>query len=572
MNRYEKYIGKTIGGHYYIRSLIGLGGSSVVFEGIDTEHEDRAVAIKMLREELWGEKAYMERLFAEADTLASLDHPCIAKLYDRYTGDDMQYLVMEYVEGITLKQYLTKKGRLETATVISIVTQVLQVLSYLHQNGIVHGDVKPQNILLQTSGRIVLSDFGVARQSEEDSYTDMYGKAVGTVYYLSPEQARGREGGVRSDLYSLGVMMYEMVAGELPFVGDDAEEVARKHIEATPVSLRAQVSTLSKGMEQIIFGAMEKQLPMRYQSADQMLSELLMLQNDPFMIFPPHPGLRYSNPDETVEIHNENETSQKEKIVFHAPLIRRNSNAFLPYLLGICFAFLVVGLILLFYGYDRIFKDSRLNVFAVDEVESVIVQNYIGLPMTDVLKDELSELGFNVKITEEFSADVEKGMIMAQSPDPTAVRKLGGFTLELVVSKGKDIKTIADYSLLNYIDVKYELMDLGYVVTVVMVDNAGFDYGMIVTTYPAPGAILESGNEVTLFVSRGPTIKYVTVPKLIGYSEKKVMELLIANQLVVGEVTYLKTDQYAKGTILEQSITQDAYVPINTKIDLVIAS
>ena len=572
MNRYEKYIGTTLGGRYHIRHLIGLGGSSVVFEGIDLGADERPVAIKMLREELWADKSYKERLFAEADTLSALDHPCISKLYDRYGGDDMQYLVMEYVEGITLRQYLIKKGHLETNAIISIVTQILQTLSYLHSHGIVHGDIKPQNILLQASGRIVLSDFGVARQSEESEYMDPDGKAVGTVYYLSPEQVRGREAGFRSDLYSLGVMMYEMATGELPFVGENAEEITRQHIENRPESMRLKIQTLPKGMEQIVFGAMEKQLPMRYQSAEQMLSDLLILKNDPFAVFERHPGLRYSaSADAAVPVVAPTDEKKVEFPDLHVPLIKKNSKSFLPYMLGICFAFLVVGMVLLFYGYERIFKDSRLNVFAVEAGETVSIEDYVGKPMTELLKDELGDLGYNVKITEEFSSIVEKGVIISQSPEPTAVRKLGGFMLELVVSKGKDIQTMPDYSLLYYIDVKYALYELGYDVTIVMIDNPGLDYGTLVNTFPAPGTALESGEEITLFVSRGPTVNYVTMPKLIGYSTEKAMELIYENNLRLGEVSYFTLSAYPQGTILGQSVAQDAYVPELTVVHLIIS-
>lgn len=572
MNRYEKYIGKTLGDRYYIKHLIGLGGSSVVFEGIDIASNDRAVAIKMLREELWADKSYKERLFAEADTLSSLDHPCISKLYDRYGGDDMQYLVMEYVDGITLRQYLIKKGHLETNAIISIVSQILQTLSYLHSHGIVHGDIKPQNILLQANGRIVLSDFGVARQSEENEYMDPDGKAVGTVYYLSPEQIRGREACFRSDLYSLGIMMYEMATGDLPFTGENAEEITRQHIESRPEPMRQKIPTLPKGMEQIVFGAMEKQLPMRYQSAEQMLSDLLKLKNDPFAIFERHPGLRYSSPSsDAVAALNAVDEKKVEFPDLHLPLIKKNSNNFLPYMLGICFAFLVVGMVLFFYGYDRIFKDSRLNVFAVDAGETVSIENYVGKPMTELLKDELGDLGYNVKITEEFSSTVDKGVIISQTPEPTAVRKLGGFTLELVVSKGKDIQTMPDYSMLYYIDVKYALYEMGYEVNIIMIDNPGLEHGTLVNTYPAPGTALEKGEEITLFVSRGPVVNYVTMPKLIGSSTEKAMELIYKNNLRLGEVSYTKHDGYPEGTVLGQSIAQDAYIPELTVVHLIIS-
>lgn len=572
MNRYEKYIGKKLHDRYYIKTVIGLGGTSVVFEGIDTGCDDRPVAIKMLREELWAEKAYMERLFAEADTIASLDHPCISKLYDRYGGEDMQYLVTEYVDGITLRQYLIKKGHLEPAVIISIVSQILQVLSYLHKNGFVHGDIKPQNILLQASGRIVLTDFGVSKQNSADDISPLEGEAVGTVYYLSPEQARGRESCFRSDLYSLGVMMYEMACGELPFLGDDAEEIAHCHLEKRPDSLREKLPTIPKGLEQIIFGAMEKQLPLRYQSADQMLSDLLALKKDPFAVFNPHPGLRYSDDNDALSLYSEED--KNEKVPFKdlgVPLLRKNSKSFLPYMVGICFAFLVVFLILVFYGYDRIFKDSKLNVFAVDSVESVTVENYLGKTVTETLKEELADLGYNVKITEEYSAEHEKGVIISQRPDPHAVRKLGGFTLELVMSAGKDIKTMSDYTMLHYRDVKYALIDEGYDVVVEWIDREGFDFGTVINTSPSAGAAIEASDVITVYVSRGPKVSYISMPTLLGLTEKKAMDLVIANGLRVGTVTYVETEAYASGTIVTQSILPLNLVPKNSCVNVTIA-
>ena len=572
MNRYEKYIGKKLHDRYYIKTLIGLGGTSVVFEGVDTECEDRPVAIKMLREELWTEETYKERLFLEADTLSNLNHPCISKLYGRYSGQDMQYLVMEYVDGITLRQYLIKKGYLETPVIISIVSQILQVLSYLHKNGIVHGDIKPQNILMQASGRIVLTDFGVARQGVDNEVVNMEGEAVGTVYYLSPEQVRGMESCFRSDLYSLGVMMYEMTCGELPFSGDDAEQIAHCHLEQQPESLRAKLPTVPKGLEQIIFGAMEKQLPLRYQTADQMLADILNLKKDPFAIFSLHPGLRYSEDADTLIGYTEEEKNAKVPFTdLKAPLLRKNSKSFLPYMVGICFAFLVVCLVLIFYGYDRIFKDSKLNVFAVESIETVTIDNYLGKSVTETFKEELSELGYNVKITEEFSSEHEKGVIISQKPEPYAVRKLGGFTLELVMSKGKDIKTMSDYSMLHYRDVKYALIDEGYEVIVEWIDREGFDFGTVVNTSPAPGASVEANTVITVYVSRGPDISYITMPTLLGRDEKKAMDLIVEYGLRVGTVTYVKTDAYSAGTIVSQSILSGAIVPKLSKINLVIA-
>ena len=239
-------------------------------------------------------------------------------------------------------------------------------------------------------------------------------------------------------------------------------------------------------------------------------------------------------------------------------------------MVGVCFAFLVVCLVLVFYGYDRIFKDSKLNVFSVDSAESVTIDNYIGKSVTETLKEELSELGYNVKITEEFNSEHEKGVIISQKPEPYAVRKLGGFTLEIVMSKGKDIQTMDNYSMLHYRDVKYDLLDKGYEVTVEWIDREGFDFGTVVNTSPAPGASIEAGAAITVYVSRGPKISYITMPTIIGHNEKKAMDMIVEYGLRIGKVTYVTSDEYASGTVVSQSILPLAIVPSLSEIDLTV--
>lgn len=267
----DKYIGRVLDGRYEILERIGSGGMSVVYKAL-CHRLNRYDAIKILRDDLSADGESRERFQAESQAIAMLSHPNIVSVYDVGHLDDMEYIVMELVDGITLKQYMQKKGALNWKETLHFSTQIAKALSHAHERGIIHRDIKPQNIMLLKDGTIKVADFGIAElQSSLSGSSD---QAVGSVHYMAPEQAKGAVADARSDIYSLGVVMYEMLTGVLPYTGDTPEEIAIKHINGNPVPPHEIIEDIPDKLEEITLKAMSADLQERYQSADEMLAEL----------------------------------------------------------------------------------------------------------------------------------------------------------------------------------------------------------------------------------------------------------------------------------------------------------
>ena len=283
MELYEKYVGLVFDNRYRIERVIGIGGMAVVFKATDILMR-RVVAVKILKDEISADSQSVQRFINESKAVAMLSHQNIVNIYDVSVRENIKSIVMEYVEGITLKSYMQHREVLNLREIISYTTQILKALEHAHKKGIVHRDIKPHNIMLLKNGVIKVTDFGIAKLPNTDTIS-MTEKAIGTVYYISPEQASGRDIDSRSDLYSLGIMMYEMATGCLPFTGDSPVSVALKQVNDTPTLPRDINPYIPVGLEQIIMHAMEKDPEARYQSAEDMLSHLQKLRENPKIIF-----------------------------------------------------------------------------------------------------------------------------------------------------------------------------------------------------------------------------------------------------------------------------------------------
>ncbi|MGN1048850.1 MAG: protein kinase, partial [Eubacteriales bacterium] len=287
MESYDRYVGQVFDGRYRILKTIGVGGMAVVFEAYDL-FQKKTVAVKMLKDESASDVQQVRRFLNESKAVAMLSHPNIVKIYNISVKGKIKFIVMEYIEGITLKEYMTKRGVLSLGEIISYTEQILHALEHAHAKGIVHRDIKPQNIMLLKNGVIKVTDFGIAKLPNAETLT-VTDKAIGTVFYISPEQAEGNGIDRRSDLYSLGVMMYEMSCGRLPFYDESPISVALMQIKNTPVPPRTINPSIPRGLEQIILSAMEKDPALRFQSATQMLRQLARLKADPNIVFRPNP-------------------------------------------------------------------------------------------------------------------------------------------------------------------------------------------------------------------------------------------------------------------------------------------
>ena len=283
MDVFNKYVGQVFDGRYKIEGTVGVGGMAIVFEATDLL-TNRKVAVKMLKDSVSGNTQAIKRFIIESKAVAMLNHENIVKIYDISVRGEHKYIVMEFLEGITLREYMKNKGPLSWRETVEFTEQILAALDHAHMKGVVHRDIKPQNIMLLEGGFVKVTDFGIAKIPKAETLT-MADKAIGTVFYISPEQAQGRKIDARSDIYSLGVMMYEMVTGKMPFIADTPVAVIYKHISTPPVPPSQLNPKIPIGFEQIILCAMEKNPENRYQSAAQMLRHLHRLKQDPSVVF-----------------------------------------------------------------------------------------------------------------------------------------------------------------------------------------------------------------------------------------------------------------------------------------------
>ena len=548
MENYTKYIGKTFGGRYRIEKILGIGGMAAVFMATDLSY-GRKVALKMLREDMAKDITNVKRFEIESKAVVLLEHDNIVKIYDVNIEGELKYFVMEYLEGITLKEYLKQKGKLDSEEVISCAEQILRALEHAHSKGVIHRDIKPQNIMLLKNGQIKVTDFGIAKLPSAETVT-MEDKAIGTVYYISPEQASGKKVDSRTDIYSLGALLYEMSCGVLPFEGDNAVSVALKHIKEDPTPPRELDKSIPEGLEQLIVKAMKRPLEERFQTASEMLSVTMKLRKNP------QSNLRL--------IKKAGHTAQKE----------RGGTAMFPIILGAACAFLVSLIVAGVY---------LINVFFVapskgeDEFK---VGNYVSLFYSETLEDELEQLFTKVNIEYDYSDKFESGFILEQSISPNLVRKIKGSDITLTVSIGREQMKMPDFRYYSLNEAIAAINNLNFELKITQVKRAddAVEAGYLISTDPAPNAIINKGDTVTLVVSEGERIEYVQVPNLVYDSQKKnrtedqAYKLINDAGLKIGKISRIQSIDYPEGTVLEQSIPVGEKVAAGiTAIDLIIS-
>ena len=548
MENYEKYVGQIFDNRYKIENLIGVGGMAVVYKALDMLMR-RIVAVKILKDDMATDEPSVMRFINESKAVAMLSHPNIVNIYDVSVRDNVKYIVMEYIEGITLKSYITRRQVLSFKEVVGYSIQILKALEHAHQKGIVHRDIKPQNIMLLKSGVIKVMDFGIAKLPNTDTVT-MSDKAIGTVYYISPEQASGEVIDARSDLYSLGAMMYEMSTGSLPFDAESPVSVALMQVNDTPAAPREVNSHIPEGLEQIIMKAMEKDPNVRYQSASQMLAHLIKLRENPNIIFKPS-------------------AADKIKKFFSSKFRKKKKGrTMFPMIMGVFTSFLIVFVIAGLFIFNNVFNSSSQVGY-----ETITVENFVNTVYSDELKEwfEKSEYYTVADVEYKYSGTVPQGTIMEQSPSEGVRKKVQRgkkpCKIKLVVSGGEQKLTLGDFSVRDYRLVVSELRALGLVCSVEKVYDDSIEIGYVVATDPESGTVVESGDTVVLFVIRGPEEGDIAVPDLIGKTEAEALILLSKMRLSVGNVIYERSDKDS-GTILSQSILPDTMVTAHTPIDL----
>lgn len=538
MDSNDKYIGKLIDDRYEILDVIGEGGMAVVYKAL-CHRLNRNVAIKIMRDDMAKDEDFRRRFCAESHAVAMLSNPNIVAVYDVSHSDDTEYIVMELVNGITLKQYMEMKGAIAWKEVVHFSKQIARALAHAHERGIIHRDIKPQNIMLLRDGTIKVGDFGIA--ALENEVHENNGQAIGSIHYIAPEQARGECPDARSDIYSLGVVMYEMVTGVQPYTGDTLGEIAVQHMNAEPAAIHEKVENVPPELEAIVLKAMKANLSERYQSANELLSDLDKLTHSKMDSEEPEsPGV--------APIRSASELSKEEYSR------RRKRASRVSYLSG-TFGIIAVTLAAFVFLWNFWVKD----IFAT--AERIELPNFVGSNYESLLASADTMSTYNFEVTFIVDTEVQPGVVLSQTPSEGRSMMLTptGIEVELVVSTEVYLADIPDVTNQDYWQAKSALEQAGFVVEIEnsVSDSITRDYVMY--TRPAAGEQISTGSTVYLVVSSGPEILSVTMPNLVGLSEAAAMAQLESSRLSYGGANRVQSEQEA-GTVIGQSI--DAFIDV----------
>ena len=575
----DQYIGKMLDNRYEILERIGTGGMAIVYKA-KCHRLNRLVAIKILKSDLAQNEEFRRRFNAESQAVAQLSHPNIVSVYDVSRGGDMEYIVMELIDGITLKQYMEKRGQLNWRESLHFITQIMRGLSHAHSRGIIHRDIKPQNIMVLRDGSVKVADFGIACLA--DSAQTLTQEALGSVHYISPEQARGDRPDARSDIYSSGVVLYEMLTGRLPFEGESAVSVAIQHLSSIPLAPREINPDIPEQLELICMKAMAPDLEHRYQSADAMIADLEAFRKNPEVEMKfDLSDLRPEENDEptrtirtmpshtvTIPVHQpERNYPRRERDEDEEP--RRAGSGKRGVLVGAVTVAAVAVVIVLF--------KTILGSFAPAVVDQYQVPDLYNMTIEEAEDDPRIEGVFEIqKAGSEFSTDVPEGHILRQDPKKGETRKGSQLVIQVWVSAGEETGEVPDLENKSEQDARILLEKLNKEYNLELTVEAPEELkqfseeiteGYVIKTEPAQGEILKKGDTVKLILSKGPDIKPVTVLPFVGMSIDSVLSQLESYKLTcdAADVEVVDSDKPG-GTIVWQSPASGETVPEWTTI------
>lgn len=530
----DKYIGKRLDGRYEIHELLGVGGMAYVYKAYDNI-EKRWVAIKILKEELAGNSDFLRRFRNESKAIAVLSHPNIVKVYDVSFGDRIQYIVMEYIDGITLKQYIEQQGEIKWREALYFTVQILRALQHAHEKGIIHRDIKPQNIMLLEDGTIKVTDFGIARFSQAETQT-MTDKAIGSVHYIAPEQARGGYINDKADIYSVGVMLYEMLTGQLPFVADNAVSVAIMQMQAEPTPPSRINPSIPKGLEEITMHAMEKNPAQRFPSAADMLEDVERFRRNPEIVF--HYGEQvdrayagtsadiYGNVQQNAAPQKYNDNYEYEEEYVRSKNGARASNIIKGIVAAVIVVALVVGGI---FGWRYL---QNLTTSTNKTSDEIVLPNFVGKIYASDIEGNSEYADLTFEITYGNVPSKQPGEVLRQTPAAGMTVKKGK-TVSLTVNGEAEQIVVEDVKGYKQQDAYDALKALNLSPKIQAVADDDTAVGYVVKTDPAAGSTVSTGTTVTIYVSSGPSTESAVIPNIVGYQYSAAKEELEAAGFVV---------------------------------------
>lgn len=554
-NTTDKYIGKILDERYEIIELIGSGGMANVYKAL-CHRLNRYDAVKIMRDETAANTELRRRFRAESQAVAMLSHPNIVSVYDVSHSDDVEYIVMELIDGITLKQYLQKKSVLDPSEVLDFTIQTAKALEHAHSKGIIHRDIKPQNIMLLKDGMIKVADFGIA--SLENTIEENNGETVGSVHYIAPEQVRGEAPDARSDIYSLGIVMYEMLTGKLPYVGNSDVEVAVKHMNTDPVTPRDIVPSIPEELERICLKAMNSNIDERYQSASEMLADLEEYKSQSL-------AAHVLEDSEAVLIDSEEPPRRRAKRSRRSKKIALSSGILAVLL------FIIIGFVFLNgYFLKDLFSDPV----------KVKVDNFVGRYYEDVINDKDYKKIYDFKVTFKVDLEHEYGIILSQDPESGRSKTVSDKGSKIVVELVCAAETVDDQKRLLKVP---DILNHEREEAISMVQDAGFTYtleqapsdsitkGYVISTDPVAGAAADEGSEIKIIISTGPETVMTKVPQLKGLSKESAIAKIESSNLSIGNISTAESDLVA-GTVIDQNIAAGTEIEEHTKISITVSS
>lgn len=578
----DSNIGKKLDGRYEITELIGVGGMADVYKAKDVM-EDRDVAVKILKPEFAGDDEFLRRFRNESKAIAVLSHPNIVKIFDVGFNDDIQFIVMEYIDGITLKEFIEEQGVLKWKDALHFITQILRALQHAHDKGIVHRDIKPQNIMLMYDGTIKVMDFGIARFSRIDGKT-VSDKTIGSVHYISPEQAQGLMTDERSDIYSVGIMLYEILTGKKPFDGDKAVTVAVKHMQEKAIPPREIMPSIPEALEEIVIHAMEKDPADRYQSAAEMIRDIDTFKLNQSVVFGYKEGSApVADSSSYYPVANNNNVNPNKNVNRSYNNNNYDNNYYdddyyddeddedddddqpkrsyvVPILLAVTVAVVMVAAFIIGW---TVVKSLTGDTGTTMHTGTVTLPNFVGKNIVQVQQDWGDKLLFDIQ--QEYSLDYDEGIIFWQSQSVGKSVK-EGYTITFKVSKGKQMTIIPDMSGAESEVAQSELRAQNFSIVLRRMYDDNVAEGLVISTEPAAGTQFPVGGTVTLYVSNGPVDTQVKVPNVVGLTKEKAIAALKDNKLQV-EVQDMPHEG-DKGKVVDQSHEPDERVEKDTVITI----